>query len=949
MKNLRFTTALTLSIAVVGGAAASVAVGADSKTTGRVGPSLGITGNGRALTPAGRVTTVGNFPSGSALTPDGRFLWTVSSGHGRNDVTIVKVSDGTVTQTLPLPGAYGGVAISPDGTHAYVSGEPAGNSTPVGTVKAPGGDAIHVYTIDVSGQATEGTPIALPLNPGGDKSWPAALTVTPDGNKLVAVEIQARFCLTDTSPCTGGSLPTGKLAVINLSNSAVTELPIGIGTTLHGVAVSPDSSTAYVTDEKSGVLDIVNLTTGNFTSVGVGGPANGDGTGDKFSHPEGVAVTPDGNSAYVAVANRDLVAKVNISTKDVTYTSVGRTAAWGTQPVALTIAGNRLYVADSGEDAIAVLDISGSTPVLAGRVPTAAYPTGVSVTPDGTKLIWTAAKGLGAGANPLYGTNFASSESAPYGQYVPDMLLGRVGVLAVPTTEALATLTTQADAQLTPANFTVGPPNTALKANGPIKHVFYIVRENRTYDQIFGKDTRGDGDPNLQVFGDNGTTGATGGVTPNAHALTRRFPLLDHFYANSEVSVDGHIITSMGTAIDYSQRALHANYANRGRLFDFIYPISFAPKVSIFDQAVRQGVSAINYGENESGSSVVCSASQGPSCKDSSDDGRSTYAAVKAANDRSYPQTFGCAADPTLDKALKKATLLNSKYCEMDSSANGLKHKVFSSTIYHSRLDYWRDKFATQLAANSVPALTYLTFVNDHTNGVKAGIPTPKALVADNDLAIGQFIETLSKSKIWSESAVFIVEDDSQDGADHVDAHRMPAFVISPWAKKGAVVHTRYDQNSALRSAMLLLGLNPLTLGDALATPMYDAFARTTDTPDTAKYTAIKPKYSLTSVTSAGVARAAGKLAAALPYESLDMVPQQLFDQVIWQSVFGPHSKAPVPGPNASPTEIARAHGALRALRTGKNVSQYLRSVTPKRDILDNGSKVGTLRRARDK
>jgi hypothetical protein len=272
----------------------------------------------------------------------------------------------------------------------------------------------------------------------------------------------------------------------------------------------------------------------------------------------------------------------------------------------------------------------------------------------------------------------------------------------------------------------------------------------------------------------------------------------------------------------------------------------------------------------------------------------------------------------------------------MDASAGGLKHKVFSSTIYHSRIDYWRDKFAAQLASDTVPKLTYLTLPNDHTNGVRAGIPTPKALVADNDLAIGQFVETISKSKIWKDSAIFIIEDDSQDGADHIDAHRMPAFVISPWAKKGAVVHTRYDQNSAIRSVMLLLGLNPLTLGDALATPMYDAFARTTDTPDTAKYTAIKPKYSLTSVTSAGVARRAGKLAAALPYQSLDMVPQQLFDQVIWQSVFGTNSTPPRPGPNASALEVARAEGALRALRAGKSVTRYLKSVTPKRNILDN-------------
>jgi phospholipase C len=259
------------------------------------------------------------------------------------------------------------------------------------------------------------------------------------------------------------------------------------------------------------------------------------------------------------------------------------------------------------------------------------------------------------------------------------------------------------------------------------------------------------------------------------------------------------------------------------------------------------------------------------------------------------------------------------------------KQPLMHGNSYHSRIDYWRAKFAQQLASNTVPALTYITIPNDHTSGVRPGIPTPSAMVADNDLAVGQFIETLSKSKIWSQSAVFVLEDDSQDGADHVDAHRMPALVISPWAKKGAVVHTRYDQDSALRSAMMLLGLTPLTLNDALATPMYDAFGLTTDTPDTAKYTAIQPQQSLTAVTSSSMARKAGALAAARPYGQLDQVPQALFDQVIWKSVHGANSTPPVPGPNASPVEAQRAAGALKALRSGGNVAKYLDSVTPDR------------------
>jgi hypothetical protein len=612
------------------------------------------------------------------------------------------------------------------------------------------------------------------------------------------------------------------------------------------------------------------------------------------------------------------------------------------QPVALTVAGNRVYVADSGEDAIAVLDISGSTPTLAGRIPTAAYPVSVAVT--GGKLIWTAAKGLGAGPNPLAanpGTGtpnhkYWGSEYFGYGLYVPDALLGRVGVLNEPTTGELATFTNQANTQVTPENYASAPPNTALKSNGPIKYVFYVVRENRTYDQIFGTHPGGDGEPKLELFDDNGVKGVTGGVTPNAHALVKRFPLLDHFYANSEVSVDGHIITSMGQAVDFSQRELHANYSARSRLFDFIYPISFTPKVSLFDQAARQGVSAVNYGENEAGASVA-----------GNDDGRSTYAASKAMYDGSYPQVFGCAAPPSSDKAVAggKGTFLTSQsYCTQDSSAKNLKKTVFGQTLYHSRFDYWNNKFQAQLASNTVPKLTYLTLPNDHTNGVKPGYPTPTALVADNDYGLGQIVETISKSKIWNQSAIFVIEDDSQDGADHVDAHRMPAFVISPWAKK-AVVHTRYDQDSALRSAMMLLGLQPLTLADGLATPMYDAFIRTTDTPQTATYKAIAPKYKLSTTATAYTLRKVGRIASALPFNQLDQVPQSLFDYVIWKSIFGNSRAFPGAGPNASPVEAARTSGAVRAFKAGRSVARYLSATTPKGDQRTNVSPVAEVAR----
>jgi hypothetical protein len=193
-------------------------------------------------------------------------------------------------------------------------------------------------------------------------------------------------------------------------------------------------------------------------------------------------------------------------------------------------------------------------------------------------------------------------------------------------------------------------------------------------------------------------------------------------------------------------------------------------------------------------------------------------------------------------------------------------------------------------------------------------------MVADNDLGVGQIVQSISKSKIWKQSAIFSVEDDSQAGQDHVDGHRQIGLVVSPWAKKAAVVHTRYDQDSMLRSAMMLLGLQPLTLQDAFAQPMYDAFIRTTDKPDTAVYKPITPKYSPKTVFTAAQARREGNLGAKIPYGDLDAVPQPLFDQMIWKSIFGNSRKVPGPGPNSSEAELQRNAIALKALRAGKAV-----------------------------
>ena len=885
----RATAAAVLAVAVVGAATPAATAHIFDAAAHRAAPGV-VLPLGRRLSPAGRITAVGNFPTGGALTPDGRQYWAVDSGHGHDDVRVLDVADGRVLQTLPLPGAYGGVAFAPDGRTAYVSGEPKGSTVPGDSAVATGGDAVHVFAVQAgTGQAVEQAPIILPRTQGGTAQrragdpalfpgpgpskalgWPQGVAVTPDGRTLVVAMNQA-----------------DEVVVIDRATGTARLVPVGA----YPVDVRVSNSRAYVSNEYSGTISEVDLAAGKVVgTVGVGGPL-----GDANAHPEGMVLDQARHRLYVAVTNHDLVAAVNTDTDTVTgYTSVARGQNLGTQPVALALdpRGDRLYAADAGEDAVAVLSLRSGKPTLVGRVPTAAYPSAVAVTGH-HQLLWLSAQGDGPGPNPGYGEHWANSGAAPYGTYVPDRLIGQVGVLPVPNDEQLARYSATADKAVTPANAQAAPAGTPLVGpdGGPsrkIKHVFYIVRENRTYDQVFGTDPRGNGDPKLELLDDNGVPGPAGGVTPNAHALARQFPLMDHVLADSQVSIDGHVITSSGYATNFVEKGLHPAYSGRGRVTGFgQYPESFPPRDFIFDQAARQHVPFINDGENSAG------------VRPESNDGRPTYPAVTAGTDTTWPGRFSCDFTPC-----KVPTSWNTDYGTIGAAGTDTSG---------SRFDHFQAQLNKEISAGAVPAFNYLTLPNDHTNGTKPGFPTPKATIADNDYGLGQVVDLISHSAIWKDSAIFVVEDDTQDGGDHVDAHRMPAFAISPYARHGAVVHTRYDQESVLRTAELILGLKPLSLFDATATPMYDAF---TSQPDLTPYMAIKPEQDLTSLNSA--AAPDSKLSSAMPFGKVDAVPQEISDQILWHSVYGQGSTPPSPGPNASPAEHARAVQAMTGHRSGR-------------------------------
>ncbi len=894
------TTVVVLLLFAIGIIALAISRSAthtgSSASAAAPGAATGLLPSGRQLTPQGEQVTLGNLPTGGAVTSDGQFLWTVSAGFSSNDVRIVDTVHRRVCQTLSLPGASGGIALDSVHRLAYVSGlansrwQPSKNGLPGGK----GNDVLVYSWAATCGQARLLRVIPVPPQPGAPavqafpppraglagttSSWPQKLAVSPDGTQLLVPLNLANSA-----------------AIVDLNHSDQVRY-VPTGSYPFGAAIAPGGKIGLVTNEAAGTLSVVDLQRGvKLTDITVGPP---------LSHPQGVVADAAGARAFVAISASDEVAVVDLEHRTVERTiSVGRPAGLGTMPVALALdpAGDRLFVAESGANEIAAIRLPGrsTAPALdwtvVGRIPTADQPQAVvtvaAQNQRPAQLMYVAAKGVGVGPNPL-GTNpalpsdpifWAFNPIAPTvdifngQQYPPSLVTGRAGLMPIPSDAQIDRLTPAASRQLQPTAAQPAPADTPLRAGGPIKHVFFVVRENRSYDQMLGDDVRGNGDPKLTVFGKN--------TTPNMHALVTRFPLMDNVYANSEASIQGHYWTSSAGVPDYVTRNWVQQYAGRGRPNDFgVYAVTWPGNGFLFNQAERQHISYFNYGEGFMG---------GYSSVPDRDRSAPQLAELKAveANSDVGPPTGGCyPADMSIGQALD------------GDPRNPLTGEIFDSSLpagapagSHSHMDCFSRRFASQLAAGAVPAFSYLTMTSDHTRGTQPGFPTPNAMVADSDQALGQLVETISHSSIWSSSAIFVVEDDSQDGADHVNAHRIPAMVISPYARRGAVIHTRYDLPSVVRTMELIVGMTPLTLNDALAAPMYDAF--TASALNTAPVTAIPARVDL--LTRNGPASSDSVWSSRLALGQPDQVPQSTLDQILWHSVYGANSTPPPPGPGA--------------------------------------------------
>jgi hypothetical protein len=374
----------------------------------------------------------------------------------------------------------------------------------------------------------------------------------------------------------------------------------------------------------------------------------------------------------------------------------------------------------------------------------------------------------------------------------------------------------------------------------PIKHCVYIIKENRTYDQVFGDMREGNGDPGLCLFGEK--------VTPNHHRLARQFVLLDNFYVDGEVSADGHMWSTAAYATDFVEKVWPLNYRGSPKKKLDTYPsegeyewIARPAGGYLWDRAAEAGVSYRSYGEWVD------------TAKNVGDPGR---AMVKALEGHIDPQFRGWDLNyPDQKRA---------------------------------------DRFLAELARfereGDMPRLIIMRLPNDHTSGTKVGKPTPIAQVADNDLALGRVVEGISKSKFWNDTAVFVVEDDAQDGPDHVDAHRSVALVVSPYTKRGFVDSTPYSTSGMLRTMELILGLKPMSQFDAAARPMYASF---TAKPDRSGYRHVVPQVDLGETNKENSAGA--KLSEGFDFTKEDRVDDRLFNEVIWHAVKGPGVPMPAP------------------------------------------------------
>lgn len=748
--------------------------------------------NGWSLSVPGESIPLGDFPLNLATSKDGQLLAVTNNGVSEQSIMLIDPNTFKIKRKKVIPSAWYGLAFNNDHSQLFASG---GND-----------NLIRIY--NTSGKKLKKIDAVMLGEPWPEKISPTGLTLDHNNENLYVA-----------------TKDDSALYKVNLLNRKTDRL--FLGHEAYNCTFSNDGSVLYVSlwgGNAIATIDPESLSILNTIPVG--------------SNPNDLVLTNDGKYLFTSCANDNSVHVIDTESEKVIeklHTACFPDAPAGSTPNALALSDDnlRLYVANADNNSLAVFDISeiGESRSL-GFIPTGWYPTSVKVL---NGKIWiTNGKGSTSFANPSGPNPYLKRTDTT--QYIGTMFTGSLTMIDEPDENTLKVYT-KAVYKNTPYSKELELQYSGEEGNpipqkvgdpSPIKYVFYIIKENRTYDQVLGDMPEGNGDPGLCLF--------PRVVTPNQHKLAQSYVLLDNFYVNAEVSADGHNWSMAAYANDFVEKTWPTKYSGRGGLNDTrgIRTIASPADGFLWDYCKRAGVSYRSYGEFTSYSNTGVESLKG--------------------------------------------------HFDVDYTANNLH----VSDMY--RLEKWKEDFDSLLAIDAVPQFSSIYLPNDHTAGAKIGMPTPRAMVAENDLALGKMIEHISKSRIWKESAVFVLEDDAQNGPDHVDAHRSTAFIASPYAKRNVKVSTMYSTTSMLRTMELILGLPPMSQYDAASTPMWECF---TAVPDFTPFIALDATYDIHEMNTEK--NEISRLSDSFNLEEMDAAPDHLFSQVIWKAVKGLDSEMPAP------------------------------------------------------
>ena len=831
------------------------------------------------LTPVGKqVELPGLRPQVLALSPDGEILLT--SGK-TSEVVVIDPVSGEIIQRVILPSedrrlpkavsdhvlepdvegqvSYTGLVFSPDGRQVCLS-------------NANG--SIKVFEVAISGWLHPSHTIALPETrlPRRQEAIPSGLRFSEDGKRLYTVlnlsnrlaeidmETAEILRLFDVGVAPFDVMLVGRKAYVSNWGGRRPGAADLIGPAGRGSVVRVDP-VRHIASE--GSVSVIDLESGELIReilVGL--------------HSSAMARTPDGRYLAVANAASDSVSVIDTTTDIVTETISLRWQPgdyFGASPNALAfgLSGQVLYVCNGTQNAVAVVGFDPGQSSLRGLIPVGWFPAAILFDQAREMLYIANMKGIGSGRRTLP-EDLPGLNSRQY--------YGTLSLVHVPeTSEELAEYTAKVlfncrremleAAELPPRSGQ--PPRPVPERVGEpsvFRHVVYIIKENRTYDQVLGDVNSGNGDPELCVFGET--------VTPNQHKIVREFVLLDNTHCSGILSADGHQWSTSAFATDYMEKSFAGfprSYPD-GMEDDDVDALSYSPEGFIWDNVLEHGKCLRIYGEfaiTESG--WVDSAREPPP----------TFLDYY----RDFVEQTG------LTRISSRPAIESIRpYLNMETVGWSMEiPDVFRAAQFIKELSQFEEK-------GEFPNLVIICLPNDHASGTQEGYPTPAAHVADNDLAFGRIVEAISHSRFWKETVIFAIEDDPQDGWDHSSSYRTTAYVVSPYTKRGTVVSTQYNQPGMLRTIELILGLPPMTQMDAVATPLVDCF---TDRPDFTPYEAVPNQIPLDEMNPPKAVirdpfmRELAMLSETLPLDQVDQCPEDLLNRIIWHAQKGP--KVPYP------------------------------------------------------